>query len=286
MLIVSPSQETFSDNSLAGDAPAQANANPSEARRIGGIGLLGAMVFVCAVFSFGTLAGRRSTQPPAVGPFADIPQTSRPVLVHVAGQVVHPGVYSLPPNARVQDAIQKAGGPSAGADVNALNLAAWAEDGSKIEVPAKAGSSSASPALASPSKLPVVPQVSITPEAAPDNSTLEAPLAQTPPQPKLQPAVKPERAPKNVAGLPPATTPKGNKSTNASPDYLSHHPIDLNAATLDQLQALPGIGPKMAQAILDYRAANGRFRSIDDLDNVKGIGEKKLEKLRPLVTVR
>ncbi|HXV33977.1 MAG TPA: helix-hairpin-helix domain-containing protein [Gaiellaceae bacterium] len=59
--------------------------------------------------------------------------------------------------------------------------------------------------------------------------------------------------------------------------------VHLNSATLEQLDELPGIGPVTAQQILDYRAANGAFRSVDELDAVPGIGPARLEQLRPLV---
>jgi competence protein ComEA len=59
--------------------------------------------------------------------------------------------------------------------------------------------------------------------------------------------------------------------------------VHLNSATLDQLDELPGIGPVTAQKILDYRAANGAFRSVEELDAVSGIGPARLEDLRPLV---
>jgi len=75
-----------------------------------------------------------------------------------------------------------------------------------------------------------------------------------------------------------ATSVPGDGSTTSQP-------LDLNQATLPQLDALPGIGPATAQAILDYRAQHGRFRSVDDLLNVRGIGDAKLEQLRPLVRV-
>ncbi|MBU0553045.1 helix-hairpin-helix domain-containing protein [Myxococcota bacterium] len=55
--------------------------------------------------------------------------------------------------------------------------------------------------------------------------------------------------------------------------------IDLNTATLEQLKALPGIGEKKAKAILDYRA-NTPLKSVDDLKNIKGIGEKIVDKVR------
>lgn len=61
--------------------------------------------------------------------------------------------------------------------------------------------------------------------------------------------------------------------------------INLNQATAADLDTLPRIGPAMAQRIIDYRAANGRFGSVDDLRNVTGIGEKTFEALKDLVTV-
>lgn len=62
-------------------------------------------------------------------------------------------------------------------------------------------------------------------------------------------------------------------------------PVNLNAATADQLQVLPGIGPATAQRIIAYREANGPFKKIEDLMNVKGIGEKTFLRLKSLVVV-
>ena len=60
-------------------------------------------------------------------------------------------------------------------------------------------------------------------------------------------------------------------------------PVHLNTATLEQLDALPGVGPVTAQKILDYRQQHGAFSSIEDLDAIPGIGSARLEQLRGLV---
>ncbi len=61
--------------------------------------------------------------------------------------------------------------------------------------------------------------------------------------------------------------------------------ININTATKAELEVLPRIGPAMAQRIIDFRTQRGAFKSVDELDLVKGIGPKSLEKLRALVTV-
>ena len=61
--------------------------------------------------------------------------------------------------------------------------------------------------------------------------------------------------------------------------------VNLNTATKEELIALPGIGPAKAQAILDYRKANGGFKSVEELKDVKGIGAKRFEKLKAELTV-
>ncbi|HET6911664.1 MAG TPA: ComEA family DNA-binding protein [Mycobacteriales bacterium] len=60
-------------------------------------------------------------------------------------------------------------------------------------------------------------------------------------------------------------------------------PVDLNSATVDQLDALPGVGPVLAQRIIDWRQQHGGFRSVDDLQQVPGIGARKFADLKSLV---
>ena len=74
--------------------------------------------------------------------------------------------------------------------------------------------------------------------------------------------------------VPPAPAPAASKAT-----------INLNTATLDQLETLPGIGRKTAERILEQRQKSGGFKKIEELMNVKGIGEKSFLKIKPMVFV-
>ena len=79
-----------------------------------------------------------------------------------------------------------------------------------------------------------------------------------------------------------APTASGAPSAGAAPAGAK---VNLNTATLEQLDTLPGVGPVTAQAILGWRETNGRFGAVDDLLDVKGIGEATLAELRDLVVV-
>jgi len=74
-------------------------------------------------------------------------------------------------------------------------------------------------------------------------------------------------------------------SSGASANQTSSGPVDLNSASPEQLDALPGVGPATAKAIVEYRTRHGRFRTVDDLLSVPGIGPAKLATLKPLVRV-
>ena len=75
------------------------------------------------------------------------------------------------------------------------------------------------------------------------------------------------------------------RSTAATPKQYNHGLLDLNRATDRDFDALPGVGPKLAERIMEYRQSVGNFHSLDELRAVKGIGKKKFEQIRPLVTV-
>ena len=227
--------------------------------------LLLALALAFCIYTFGAVNGEKSRRPLPVGPFSAPSGKPMTVKVQVAGEVNKPGVYELPFNARVLDAIRKAGGFKALADSSAINLADWAQDGGKIEVATRA-----------------------TPAPAPTPTIIikEVPVEVAPAAPPVASSSASGPRPATPSGIPFAKTESGAASSNASTEYLMANPVDLNKATQAELEVLPGVGPKMAERILAYRTENGGFKSVDELDEVKGIGEKRMATLKPLVKVR
>ncbi len=158
-----------------------------------------------------------------VGSASSTPSPTSVVVVHVAGGVVHPGVYSLPEGARVIDAVQAAGGFAPAALADSVNLAARVADGQRVYVPIEG------------------------------------------------------------VAVPVVVADQGAGSGTAS--GAGSGPVNINTATADELDTLPGVGPATAAAIIAHREQHGPFGSVDDLADVRGIGEAKLEALRGLVTV-
>lgn len=144
--------------------------------------------------------------------------TQTMVRVFVSGAVATPDVYEVPVGSLVRDAILAAGGHTAEADLNQINLARQVRDQEQVFVPFR---STAQRSL-SESLLPISP---------------------------------------------------------------GPGKINLNTATLAELESLSGIGPGLAKSILEYRANNGSFTSIEEIKNIHGVGEKMYERLKDQITV-
>jgi len=118
------------------------------------------------------------------------------------------------------------------------------------------------------------------PTAVTRGTVQEAPLvAEGPENNDLPPPV--------VTPSAPAPPPGPSRSTSPQPTTPAVRPVtfplDINAAKVEDFMALPGIGETLARRLVDYRKRHGGFRSVEDLRQVRGIGEKRMEQIRPLV---
>ncbi len=160
------------------------------------------------------------------------PGVAAELVVYVCGAVRRPGVVRLPEGARVGDAIELAGGPTAQAELSAVNLAAKVGDGQQIVVPEKAAAG--------------------------------APAASA------------------AGGADAGSGPAGVAQQAAAPAGAL---VNINTASLTELESLSGVGPSTAQKIIDNRTANGGFTSVEQLLDVPGIGDAKFAELKDAVTI-
>ncbi|HEL2246472.1 TPA: helix-hairpin-helix domain-containing protein [Streptococcus suis] len=150
-------------------------------------------------------------------------EESSQLVVDVKGAVEKPGLYTLEAGARVNDAVEAAGGLTSQADPKSINLAQKLSDEAVVYVASKD---------------------------------------------------------ENISVVASTTT-----SSAMSQEEKTTSLVNLNTATEADLQTISGIGAKRAADIIAYREANGGFKSVDDLNNVSGIGDKTMESIRPYVTV-
>ncbi|MCV7191535.1 ComEA family DNA-binding protein [Mycolicibacterium brumae] len=226
---------------------------------LGAVGVLAVLVTVFTLVRDDTPPVASANLPPvasvstAVTTIASAPPTAEadaPVVVSVVGLVNTPGLVTLEPGARVADALEAAGGVLGPADTAGLNLARHLADGEQVLV-----------GIAAPPGAPATLGSSVGDTGASD-PTGAAP--ETPPGAKSPPGAK---------------APPGQTAT------AQNGPVNLNTATIEELDALPGVGPVTAGAIVSWREANGNFTSVDQLAAVDGIGPARLARLRELVAV-
>ena len=117
-----------------------------------------------------------------------------------------------------------------------------------------------------------------------DDPTVDRPMPQ---DTRMSASVKVSPAPSSGRPAEPAQgqSPPRSVSLSSSKAPAQSARLDLNRATAEELQNLPGIGAVLAQRMVERRQTQGRYRTIDDLRDVKGIGAKRLDRLRPLVVI-
>mgnify|MGYP001049661741 CR=1 FL=1 len=145
--------------------------------------------------------------------------TETPFRVQISGEIIHPGIYEIPPYSRLETLVQIAGGLTEGADVNRVNLALLLDDGDYVFIPEENQD---------------IPDIA---RNAPINSLI-------------------------------------------SSENTFSYPININTATQEEFESLPGIGPTKAADIIEYRQKIGAFSSIEELVDIHGIGPVTLENLR------
>jgi len=184
---------------------------------------------------------------PAPTPTAPPTATPLPIQVYITGAVAHPEqVYQLPAGSRVLDLITAAGGSLPNANLEQINLADFLEDGQQVHIFTKP--------TATPTVTPVPPTAIITPPT---------PLPPGVAAPTAAPTVAP-----TAVSMPVATMPLV---------------VNINTATLEELDLLPGIGPAIAQRIIDWRQTYGYFYSMESLEAVPGIGPVMIAELQGLI---
>jgi len=172
---------------------------------------------------------------------------SATVSVYISGAVGKPGVVELPAGSRLIQAVELCGGLNSDAAAEYVNLAAPLLDGDHIHVPSRAD-------LASDEKRQLLTDQGLLSTSTDASQSAEAGKSSSQP-------------------------------TSSSQSDTSSFPININKADAQALQLIPGVGPVTAQKIIDYRKQHGLFKTVDDLKQVSGIGDKRLADMRPYVSI-
>ena len=183
----------------------------------------------------------------------DDKEETQKIVVHITGGVENPGVVELNEGSRIEDAIEASGGLTDEADISKVNLAYMLEDGVKI-------------------KIPIIKYIDDYYDEYNDYNEYEKDSRDDEDIEEDEEIFKKE----NGEGI------IENEDIKQKESKL----ININKATQEELQTLPGIGASIATKIVEYREQNGKFKYIEDLKNVSGIGENKFENIKNLITVK
>jgi competence protein ComEA len=239
-------------------------------------------VVLCIVGAAGAAAISRAVHPPSPPPaplaFSQddpSPQAAAPerrvrrasdsgVVVYVAGAVAHGGVYHVPAGSRAVDALRAAGGAAASADLVAVNLAAPVADGDEVIVPEKGAADDV---------------------VASDGATTTHRKKHKRHRKRHHKRSRHSAAQTaDLSAADDSSTQTADTSSTVD-DAAPAAPIDINAAGASDLETLPGIGAGLAERIVSYRDLNGPFAAPDDLLDVGGMTQKRLDEIEPFLTL-
>jgi len=182
------------------------------------------------------------------------------IVVYVAGDVRRGGIYTLPPGARAVDALRAAGGAGHGADLVDVNLAQELSDGDEVAVPALADA------------------------AEPTGTRHRHTSHHTKHRKHGRKRHRHRRSTTVLAASDAGTDASTDPSSGAAGSDAPAAVIDLNTADESELETLPGVGATLAGRIVSFRELTGSFASADDLLDVAGITQSKLDAIEPYVT--
>lgn len=192
-----------------------------------------------------------------------VEETQNKIVVHITGAVKNNGIVEVKEKARINDVVEAAGGLTEDADLENVNLAYVVEDGQKIYIPSKGEKENSENQESSKGKN----NLNENTEATNTNSN--------------------------------NTNTKNTDKKNILEDIITNLPegmiiedvkvieglININKASASELQILPGIGESTANKIIEYRNKNGKFKTIEELKNVSGIGDSKFNAIKDLICV-
>jgi competence protein ComEA len=232
---------------------------------------------IASIATGSSLGGTAADAPPVASSPPRPRRTDARVTVYVAGAVVRAGVYALPASSRGVDALHAAGGARGDADLVAVNLAQVLEDGEEIVVPVVGADPPAASAPAHRSRRA---------RSGADTGTVHRAHRKRARKHRTRRATSSDGSPNDASGASSTPDESGDPvgtTTSADPPTET---VDLNTADENELETLPGIGASLASRIVTFREINGPFASPDDLLDVGGMTQGRLDAIEPYVTTR
>ena len=191
------------------------------------------------------------------------------ILVDIKGEVKTPGVYKLPVNSRVIDAIEASGGLTKKAVTTYINLSKTLKDENVIIINKKSE-------LKKIEEKKNIEEIKIN-----DNSSVS--VKTTDVITNDVDKVKEETTTESVTKTPEeAASPANEISSEQKKETTS---VNINESSIEELTTISGIGESKAKAIIEYRTANGPFKNVEEIKNVSGIGDKLYDKIKAYITI-